>query len=217
MKRTIFTIICFVLTACIYAHAYDDGDFQVWNTNVEEIKLAKDAKVILEQEFRWADDARDFYYQHYDAGISYCLKKNLSVAAGYRHILSKVKGDFKVENEPYVTASLSGDFGGFSFEDRHRFEYRHFGYATDQWFYRNKATVKFPWQFTRFNIQPYIADEIFVEMDRGDFTRNRFFSGLAMDLTEHWKAEIYYMLQASKGSGSWTDVNALGVKMKISF
>jgi len=203
------------LTAKLYA--YKDGDFQVWNTDTEEFKINNDTKMVLEQEFRWGGSAKDFYYQHYDLGFFYNLQKYLNVGAGYRHVLSKSKGKFLLENEPYITATLLWDIAGFKFDDRNRLEYQHFDYKDDTWRYRNKFTVKLSWKFTKFDIQPYLSDEIFVLFDDSQrLNQNRASAGLGMTLTKNLKAEIYYMLQSSK-SVKWTQTNVLGTKLKLAF
>lgn len=217
MKATILTGL-FLLIAVVNSYAYDDGDFQVWNTDVEEFKINNDSKIALEEEFRWGDNANEFYYHHYDIGFFYNLKKYLNIGGGYRHIYELKKGKFKLENEPYLTATLLWDIKGFKFDDRNRMEYRHFDYQADSGGYRNKVTVKLPWKFTRIEIQPYLSDEIFVGFGgTNQFNQNRFSSGLGMNLTKNIKAEIYYLLQSSKASPHWTDTNVLGTKVKMAF
>ena len=199
-------------------YAYDDGDFQVWNTDAGEFKINNDSKIALEEEFRWGDNANEFYYHHYDIGFFYNLKKYLNIGGGYRHIYELKKGKFKLENEPYLTATLLWDIKGFKFDDRNRMEYRHFDYQADSGRYRNKVTVKLPWKFTRIEIQPYLSDEIFVGFGgTNQFNQNRFSCGLGMNLTKNIKAEIYYLLQSSKASPHWTDTNVLGTKVKMAF
>ena len=218
MGRIFLSIAVLVFCLANTLFAYDDGDFQVWNTETEEYKINKDTKVVLEEEFRWGGSAKEFYYQHYDLGFFYSLQKHLNVGAGYRHVLYKSGGKFLVENEPYLTATLLWDFAGFKFDDRSRLEYNHFDYKDDTWRYRNKFTVKSPWKFTRFEIQPYLADEIFVLFDDSQrLNQNRFFAGLGMVITKNLKAEIYYMLQSTKGSKLWTAINVLGTKLKLVF
>jgi len=128
MKKIYFIIISLTLITWVRGYAYDDGDFQVWNTDVEESKINKDSKIVLEEEFRWADNANEFYYHHYDVGFFYNLKEYLNVGGGYRHVLELKKGKFKREFEPYVTATLLWGLFGSKFEDRNRMEYRHFDY-----------------------------------------------------------------------------------------
>lgn len=218
MKEKIFLMMVLVLMMAVSSYAYDDGDFQVWNTDVEEFKINKDAKIALEEEFRWGDNANEFYYHHYDIGFFYNLQKYLNLGGGYRHIYELKKGKFKLENEPYVTLTLLWDLSGFKFEDRNRMEYRHFDYQADSGRYRNKITMKLPWKFTKLEIQPFVSDEIFVGFGgTNQFNQNRFSSGLGMNLTKSIKAEIYYMLVSAKSSGIWLDSNVLGTKIKFTF
>jgi hypothetical protein len=201
MKKMIFVMIGLALISAARVYAYDDGDFQVWNSDVEEFKINKNAKIAFEQEFRWGNNASEFYYQHYDAGFFYDLQKWLNIGGGYRHIYELKKGKFKPENEPYVTATLSWGLEGFKFEDRSRMEYRHFDYQEDSWRYRNKITLKIFVGFGSIN----------------QFSQNRFSAGTAMSIAKNIKAEVYYMLQTTKGSGKWVDINVLGTKLKIVF
>jgi hypothetical protein len=218
MSRKIVLIMVLILVLANSVYAYDDGDFQVWNTDVEEFKINDDTKIALEEEFRWADNASEFYYHHYDIGLFYSLKKYLSIGGGYRHIYELKKGKFKIENAPYTTLTLLWDFKGIKFEDRNRMEYRHFDYQADSSRYRNKVTVKLPWKLTKIQIQPYLSDEILVGFGgTNQLNQNRFSSGIGMSLTKSIKAEIYYMLQTTKSSGKWIDANVLGTKLKISF
>jgi len=127
----------------IKAYAYDNGDFQMWNTDVEEFKISDSSKITIEEEFRWGDNAGEFFYQHYDAGFVHDLNKSMNLGAGYRQVYEKKKGKFKLENEPYLMTTLFWELARFKFDSRSRLEYRHFDYQTDLWRYRNKFTLKF--------------------------------------------------------------------------
>jgi len=203
------------------AYAYDDGDFQVWNTEVEEWKINDTSRIALEEEFRFADDASEFYYYHFDAGYAYDVNKHLALGMNYRQVFDKKQahGKFKQEERPHINAIIKYELFGFSLDDRNRLEYRHFNYQTDSFRYRNKFTVKLPWKFTKLEIQPYFADEVFINLNGIDFNRNRFYSGLGFAIIKRLKGEIYYMLQRSKSSGTcvWSDANILGTKFKIIF
>ncbi len=207
----------FLAALSLRTYAFDDGDFQVWNTDAEELKISKSLKITLEEEFRFGDNANNFYYHHYDLGFVYDLNKYLNLGMGYRHIYEKKSGKFKEENEPYGMATLFWGLAGFKFDDRSRLEYRHFDYQLDAWRYRNKLNIKFPWKFSKMEIQPFLADEVFLNLNGIDLNQNRFYSGLGCNLFKNLKAEIYYLLQNTKSSGNWTDVNVLGTKIKLSF
>jgi hypothetical protein len=82
-------------------------------------------------------------------------------------------------------------------------------------------TIRPPWKFTKMNIQPYLADEIFISSMGAAFNNNRFYSGLGFTLTKNIRGEIYYLLQhtrtVNKNSTNWPFVNVLGAKIKIAF
>jgi len=218
MKRIEFALIIIGIFWVCKAYAYDNNDFQIWHTQNQEFKIKDNSKLTLEEEFYWGDNASDFYYHHYDAGFVYSLNKYLDLGVNYRQVYEKKKGDFKEENRPHLGAVLNYPLWGFKFSDRNRFEYRHFDYQDDFWRYRNKFTAKFPWKFTKMEIQPYVADEFFVDLeDGGIFNKNRFYAGFGFGFTDNIKAELYYLLQSSKSSGDWNDANVFGSKLKLKF
>ena len=61
-KYSILVILITFFTG--YSFAFDDGDFQYWNTENILWKINDDWKAQLEVEFRYGDNANNFYYQH---------------------------------------------------------------------------------------------------------------------------------------------------------
>ena len=217
MNKIRLVLLGLILAVAHPAYAFDDGDFQIWHTENQDFKIKKDLKAALEEEFRFGDSAHSFYYHHYDIGLVYDLNKHLSLGVNYRQVYEKKGGKFREENRPHANAILKFDLSGFKLEDRNRIQYRHFDYQTDYWQYRNKLTVKFPLSLTQFEIQPFLADEIFIDLNDNGFSRNRFYSGFGFKIIKNLKGEIYYLLQSSKGSSKWTDANVFGTKLKIAF
>lgn len=200
-------------------YAFDNHDFQTWNTNVEEVKLNKSSKLMFEEEFRWGDNASDFYYQHYDAGYQYSLTKYLSLGGDYRYVREKKTDKFRPESEPYFAAYANWKLMDFQFSDRTRIEYRYYTYQTDSWRFRNKLDIKFPWKFTKFEIQPLVADEFFFRFNGIDINENRLYGGIGFTMTKNLKGEVSYMWRATKNTGicTWNDTNVLSMKLKLAF
>jgi hypothetical protein len=218
MRKLILLVSAFLFLAALKAYAYDNHDFQVWNTESEEFKISDNSKIGLEQEMRWGDNANQFFYQHYDIGYFYKLKKWLQLGGGYRHILELKSGKWKVEYQPYLSGTIYWKFAGCAFDSRSRLEYKHYEYQQDTWSYRNKFTMKLPWKFTKLEIQPFISDEIFVKFAGwSGFNQNRLSGGLAMKIFKNLNGEIYYMLQSLKSAGVWKENNVLGTKFKAAF
>jgi len=223
MKKNIFCVglicIVFFIILNFNVYAFDDQDFQVWNTDGQEMKVGKSGKLMFEEEFRWGDNASKFYYQHYDVGYAYSLNKYFSFGGGFRYI-KDLKGDkFRDESQPYFVAFEYWNPAGFSITNRNRLEYRSYDYQVDSWRFRNKLDIKSPWKFTKFEIQPVIADEIFLSLNGINLNENRLYVGLAFALTKKLKGEVSYMLRSTKNVTicTWKQTNVLSIKLKYSF
>ncbi len=223
MKRKILIILSLVLMTTGLVYAFDDGDFQIWHTQSQELEITEKKKIELKEEFRFGDNAEDFYYHHYDVGLSHSLNK-LDFKINYRQVYKKRKNKFREENRPHINAILKFNLGAFKLSNRHRLEYRHFDYKPDIWRYRSKLSIKFPSiELTKssikltIGIQPYLANEIFLNFQGKSFSRNRFYCGFDMRLTKRLKVGLYYLLQSSRHKNKWKDINVLGTKMKLVF
>ena len=71
--------IILVTLALSKAYAYDNGDFQIWNTNDEDITIGKATKLTLEEEYRYGENASELFYQHYDWGFNFAFDKRLEI------------------------------------------------------------------------------------------------------------------------------------------
>jgi len=218
-KMKLLVLVLFLNTVAFRAYAYDNHDFQVWNTDAQEVKLNKSSKLAFEQEFRWGDNASDFYYQHYDEGYVYLLNQYFNFGGGLRYIKEKKAGKFRDETEPYLVAFTYWNPAGFSLSNRTRIEYRYFDYQANQWRFRNKLDIKFPWKFTRFQIQPMVSDEIFFKFNGIDLNENRLYAGFAFTLAKNLKGELCYIFRSTKNTGvcTWNDTNVLSAKLKLAF
>jgi hypothetical protein len=212
-----------VLVSCVLvfsfkAYPYENGDFQIWQTDGEDIKIGKSTKFTMEQEFRFGENASEFFYQHYDWGFAWAFDKRFELALGYRLIYERYKRKWREEDDPYTNLTWKQDILKFKFEDRNRIEYRHFRFAPDQVRYRNRFTLKYPFDFKGIKIAPYTSDEIFVSSNGTGFNQNRFQSGLEFELTKYVKADVAYMIQSIRGKGDkWYGANVLWTKIKVSF
>jgi len=219
MRKVLILVLWASLASARAVYAYDDGDFQIWNTDTQEIKTGKAWAIVLEEEFRWGKNAGEFYYQHYDLGFSRPLDKRWNAGLGFRQIYELKQAKFKPEQAPYFWAGLSWQAGGCKWENRGRLEYRDFNYQSDSWRYRDKLTVKLPGTFTARKIQPYLADEIFYSFGGGTnkLNQNRSSVGLAFVFAKWLKADVYYMLVRAEAGEKWKNSNVLGTKFKMVF
>lgn len=220
MKIARYAAGALIILSAATVHAYQEGDFQIWNTDAESVTIVKGAKLAFEQELRWWNDATELHYQHYDFGLVLSPNKYFDLGFFYRQIYERRKsgGKFMPEECPNVNVTGKIDLWGFGLEDRNRFEYRHFSWQDDNCRYRNKVTVRSPWKFTPLRLNPYVANEIFVRLDdNAVFNQNRFSAGFGLALWKDLKGEIYYMRKSDRGRVKWTDANILGLALKAAF
>lgn len=220
LKKIAMVLIGAALMAAPHAaaNAYEDGDFQIWNTNEEEISIGKGTKFLMQEEYRYGENATELFYQHYDWGFAWAFDKRLEIATGYRFVLERARRKWLESDEPYVNITPKLDIWKFKFEDRNRIEYRHFRYADDQVRYRNRFLLKLPFEYRKITIAPYTSDEIFISSNGTGFNQNRFESGLEFVLTKYVKGSVAYMAQQIRvKDDKWREANVLWLKAKISF
>ena len=211
-------LVLFLAVVSFKAYAYENGDFQIWQTDGEDVKIGKCTKFMMEQEFRFGNNASEFFYQHYDWGFAWAFDKRLEMALGYRLVYEKIKYKWMEEDEPYTNITAKLDMWKFKFEDRNRIEYRHFRFAPDQARYRNRLVIKYPIDFKKIVIAPYVSDEIFVSSNSTGFNQNRLESGIEFGLAKYIKISVSYMAQQVRGlKDKWYEANVLWLKGKIAF
>ncbi|MFQ5952601.1 MAG: DUF2490 domain-containing protein, partial [Candidatus Omnitrophota bacterium] len=200
------------------AFAFDDGDLQIWSTQAVEKKLNDNLKVKVENESRFGDNVRVIYYDHIDGGITFKTNENLDLGVNYRQVWGKKKGKWKKENRPHLNGTLKWKWSDFKFKNRNRFEWRRLEGKEDGWRYRNKLSLYFPWKWEEFDVQPYVADEVFLDFAGGGINRNRVYAGVGFKPFKYLKADLYYIWQTLEGSrNKWTDWNVIGIKLKAVF
>lgn len=217
MKRILilgFFLFVFLFSYPVYA--FENGDFQYWNEEKIEAQFAEKYKIKFEEELRFGDNGGTLYYNHADIGLDYLVNNNIIFGVNYRQILKKIKTHWRPAYRPYLNGTLKLDLCGFILRDRNRFEFTLDHNADTLWTYRNKISLDFPLKWTRFNIAPYAAEELFYNFEKNQLTRNRVYMGLKMDFLKNLKGEIYYMVQSSKGK-KWVNYNVLGTSLKVAF
>jgi hypothetical protein len=200
------------------SYAFENGDFQYWSTTSGSTKLNDKTKINVEEEFRLGDGWGDLYYTHTDAGIKYSLNKNVDLGVNYKQIFEKRDHDeWDSEYRPHFNATAKVKTGDAQLSNRGRLELRFRESKNTRWRIRNKMAFDLPMKWTRFNIQPYVADEIFITLYDIEVNRNRLYVGFKGNVLDNLKGEIYYLTQITKGDNEWTNYNIIGTKVKFAF
>lgn len=199
------------------ARAYDDGDWQFWNTDTVELKLNDQWKTSAQGEFYFGDDMSEWYYRHIDVGAFYKACRFLSLGASFRYLEEKKNGEWLHEYRPHACATLSGKAWGFKADMRNRIEYRDKEEGTDGWRYRNRVRVRLPFAWTPFKITPYVCDECFVDLNGRELNQNRIGGGLTSSLAPSLKLNVYYLAKHDKKTDGWKLTHVLGMGLDLQF
>ena len=214
----IFGLVVFLMAGSVVSVLAQNNDFQYWMIESISWKVANNWKMFLGQEAYFQNDASDFYYEHTEIGADYTgFAKWVDVGLHYRHVLSKTNDIWLREEQPSLNVTLKGVLKNWSFSDRNRFEYRIKEDAEDGWRYRNLVTIKFPWKITRYQIQPYFADEMFADFLKEEINENRLYTGFSFTFTQNIGLDIFYMWRRIKSSGKWQTNDVLGTNLKLTF
>ncbi len=198
--------------------ANNKSGFQYWSRAGFNFDLDKEWTVTFEEEFRLGDDGGNLYHHHSDIGLVYKgLADWIDVGANFRKVYEDAGDTWQEENRPHINITLKGKLGDIAVSTRSRFEYRDREEKEDIWRYRNKVTFKLPGELTKLKLKPYLAEEVYINFNEEGYVRNRFYSGVAFNITKNVKADIYYLWQSSRASPGRDDLHALGTKLVFRF
>jgi len=130
------------------------------------------------------------------------------------------------ENRPNVNITARGGLFGHDFANRLMLEYRDRTRGEDTWRLREKIILFSPFEsddtrgirsLDRKKLQPYIAEEIFIDLTNEGFNQNRVYFGVRLKFFEHTSTDVHYMLQTLKSDSRWQNNNIIGIDFTISF
>jgi len=167
----------------------------------------------LEEEVKLGDDAERFYYRHTDLGFVRSLADGLDIGFNFKHVSARGDGnDWISENRPHLNLTFKGKWADLALSDRSRLEFRDIDNVKNFWRYRNKFTVKFPWELTALKLKPYVAEEIFINLDQSGIVQHRLYSGFSAKLSDNLSGSLFYLWLASNSNHSWIDIHILGTQ-----
>ncbi|UCG49626.1 MAG: DUF2490 domain-containing protein, partial [Phycisphaerales bacterium] len=192
-------LICLVLAGgmCL---GDEDESFEYWAQFGVAAELNEDWDFKLGTELKYGDDAGELYCQNVDFGLVYKgIADWVDFGLMYKREYQKDgAGDWRGENRPHLNLTFKGKLLGLDVSDRSRFEFRNREAREDYWRYRNMIKVKLPWEFTSLKLRPYFAQEFFIDLNAGQYNKNRFYSGLYYKLNEHLGGAVFYLWESPK-------------------
>jgi len=212
----------FLVAAAPPAHAHNDP--QYWSSFGLDAKLCRGLKLALSGEFRFGNEMGTLYRVSPDATLIYSFYDWFGVALGYKQVFEREYFDdvapavgWNREYRPHLDARFSFKINGFKFSNRNMFELRILTDAAYKVRYRNKLEVVPPLSWTAIKIEPFAAEEIFIDVKGGTFDRSRLSAGFSARPWKSLKIKLYYLWQAKRETNDWLNFDVLATEIKFSF
>lgn len=178
-------------------------------------KIHQKVKINFKTELRYANPF-DHYFNYFDLGASWKIKKWMTVSANFRHITKESGDAWLKEYWPYADLKLAKPIRLFSIANRSRLEIRYREKKDDLYLYRNKVELKFPKCINR-KLQPFLADDIFYDLKNTDVYRNRIHIGSRICISQNIGSSISYIFENTWKSNIRSDRNILYLELKYEF
>ena len=190
-------------------------DWQLWLEQKWSVKLTSRVKVIGKSELRFRDDLGTFYKHTDNVGLSWTALPWLKLEPVYDYEWTeKTNGDTTIENRVFLNVTPFWSRGRVHVEDRNRVEFRHIN-GVDDWRYRSKPKLGIKVGEGWYEVEPYVADEVFYGARAGAWTRNRVYLGVERTLTKQVGTELYYMVESNRQGRDWDEIHVLGIAMNL--
>jgi len=194
-------------------------DWELWTELKWKRKLSSSQSIFGGGYTRFRRNFGEFYKQSGYLGFSQKILPWLKGEPVYLFEFSERPRvhDEVHEHRIFLNLIPFAHLGRFSVENRHRMEFRHIN-GSDDWRYRTRAKVSLPlFKESRWEIIPFIWDEVFYGFRAGELGRNRFSLGTEKPLTKTLSLELYYLVESNKTGSDWAEFHAVGSSLSFSF
>ena len=187
---------------------------ELWNKNQLNVTLSTRLTLKVAQKIHFIPESEKLEVFYGEVFLSDLPLGWMEYGAGFR--VSKVqpiKQTWTTENRLMVFADFTKTIDAFRFTFGNRFEYRNFSDLSDLFRYKQTFTLQFP-NLTGWGIQFYASEETFFKLNDGKMNLARFFSGLHVLKTEHFRLSVYYGLQKTKVINKWYSSDIIGMNLR---
>lgn len=207
----IYQILVFLISfTTLFSQGFEDN--QLWHAEKFQKKINEKNSLSLEQDFRAGENMSTLLYVHADFGIKHRLSNKISLSVNFREVFEKKEDIFMQEHRPHGTISTKIEIGSLDISARSRLEYRMKPGKDPVFRNRDMVSIKLRRELTSLKLVPYIADEIFFDIENSELNRNRFYVGSTIGSVKIMKPVIYFMVQSSFKSGTASHIGILGLK-----
>ncbi len=190
-------------------------DAQLWNDVQVAVPLSKKVDLMLLGVVRVGRNFARPVNERIGAGVSFRVGKHLTLFPFYLHGASQpTSASHSTEERITLEATARFPLGRFAFSDRNRVEYHIRDPRPNFTEYRNRMQLEHPLKIGEFELQGFIADEVFYDSIARAWIRNRIYAGIEKKVNRHFTFSLYYARQNDSYSHPG-DLHAIGTSFKF--
>lgn len=191
------------------------NDNQIWTETQLAIPLDSKVNLVLLGIVRFGRDVSRPVNERIGAGVSFKAGKYLTLFPFYLRVGSQPTAtSHSTEDRITLEATFKFPAGHFTIVDRNRVEFHIHHPAPNFTQYRNRMQLEHPLKIGEFEIDAFVADEVFYDSIANAWIRNRAYAGAIKKFNKHFTLELYYVRQNDSHSHPG-DINALGSTFKF--
>jgi len=176
-------------------------DFQSWNSISIEKKVNKKTSLLLDQEFRFQENASQFEDYITVLGAQYEINKYIKISGAYRFTYStSFENGVKNENRYFADLSLKYKVNRFTLGSRTRYQMEYQKHELNHWHtLRNKFSVKY--NINKSKLTPVADYEFYYSLNspvKNLIYRSRYTLGMDYEISKTLSVNSYYQLQTQR-------------------
>ncbi|MBI4028322.1 MAG: DUF2490 domain-containing protein [Verrucomicrobia bacterium] len=203
-----------------------DGDWQQWTEAAWVQNLGNGLDAGLRIEGRWENDFTEFAYLEVEPMLTWRHSPRWDFTMGYERD-ERIEPMEESANVPNLAATLRLPRQPWKLipvldwrlSNRFRVDFMVPESAEMDWqpVYRNRTDCEARWRWGAKELIPFIFDEWFFNLDKGDFVQNRVGIGIGIPIVPHWLARIYWMRLDERVGDRWEWHPVVGVQIQTQF
>lgn len=204
-NKRLITLFFLVFSFVSYSQ---EEDFQIWTELGLKKEIIDDVSLLLNQEFRFNENATTFDKWHSTLGVSYDINKYIRLRAMYRYTQNKdLEKGFEVAHRTLGDFILRKRVERFRLSYRLRYQMDYEKDFTGEALYMESQALrnrfKVAYNIRKNPLTPFVSYEFLYRLNNpygNSIERNRFTFGLDYNVTDNLSANVYYRYQTTSGN-----------------
>jgi len=217
MRKILFLFVVIAIVLANSPSVFAERDWEYWSRYSFDAPITKEISYQIKPEWRMKNDMSYRYLFKLEQAINFKLGKYFEIAPYYVWQENKTAKGVDRSNLSYL--DLTGkiplkELFDVKIVDRLRWQYNYDKGLTT---WRNSTRLTKAYKVGKFELSPFIEDEIFYDTKLDKLNENWASAGVSMALNKYLNVSAAYLLDTKKKGNDWNYANVLVTSMSLKF